>query len=264
MRDSHMPAPVFVFIARSGLAARALVYFLIAGLLAWSALFSTHSEEGVSPGQAFKWVETQPGGILLLLGIGIGLMMYALWRFEQGVFDLDRAGSDARGYIARAGMLASGLGYGLVGFAAFSVAADRDDGGNGGTTETVARWLLEQPFGALALVLVGLCVVAIGGAQGWRALKGQWKNHIDLSGWAGKTSRIIAFAILGRGMMIGLVGLFLIVSGMNAQPDDAKGISSLLGWLRWQPYGFWLFLAGALAIGGYGVYSAVQAARYRF
>lgn len=44
--------------------------------------------------------------------------------------------------------------------------------------------------------------------------------------------------------------------------DQAKGLSSILGWLRDQPYGLYLYVAAALAIGGYGLYSLVET-RYK-
>ncbi|WP_084418064.1 DUF1206 domain-containing protein [Henriciella litoralis] len=263
MTDTPIPAPVAAIVARIGLGARALVYFAVSGLLIDAAI-SAKPDNGVSPGDAFRAVENEAGGRYLLIFLAIGLALYALWRYYQAILDPEDNGSDAKGIFSRLGMASSGTSYLLIGVAAVSVTFGSNSSGDGGKTEQTAKWLMEQPFGEWVVVLGGLALIGIGGAQVWRAKTGQWKNHIDLSGWAGKLTDVIAGGIAGRGVLFAIVGGFLVLGGWTADPDDIKGLAATLGWIRTQPYGLWLFIASALAIGVYGIYSAVQSVRYRF
>lgn len=251
-------------IARIGLGARALVYFAVSGILLLAALTS-RPDDGASPGDAFRAIENEQGGRILLIGLAIGLFLYALWRFQQALLDPENQGNDAKGILARAGMASSGISYALIGVAAFSVTrGDNQSGSGGGKTEETARWLMEQPFGSWLVSLAGLALVGIGIAQMWRAKTGQWKDHIDLSGWASNLTGLISAGIAGRGVLFALVGLFLVIGGWTADASDIKGLASTIGWIRYQPFGLYLFVAAALAIGVYGIYSGVQALRYRF
>ncbi len=264
MTDKALPNPVTEVIARTGLGARAFVYAAVAWLLLDGA-FSSKSEDGASPGDAFRALENQQGGRILLVALGIGLFLYALWRFQQAIADTEKQGHDAKGILARLGMISSGTSYFLVGVAAIAVTFGANNGGdNGGKTETTAKWLMEQPYGRWLVALGGLILIGIGCAQVWRARSGQWKHNIDLSGWAGRMTPVIATGIAGRGLLFGLVGGFLLLGGLSADQSDIRGLAATLGWIRFQPFGLELFLAAALAIGVYGIYSAVQALRYKF
>lgn len=258
-----MPAPVTGKLARIGLGARALVYFAISGLLL-DAAFTSKADDGVTPSDAFQTIEGSLEGRALLVALGIGLFLYALWRYQQALLDTDNMGSDATGLLARLGMVSSGTSYALVGFASIATAFDFDDKGGGGKTEETAKWLMEQPFGSWLVGLAGLALIGIGIAQIWRTVSGQWKKGIDLSGWARRTVPLIHFGIAGRGILFGLIGAFLIYGGLQNQPENVKGLAGTLGWIRTQPFGFWLFIASAVAIGAYGVYSGVQSLRHRF
>lgn len=263
MTDRALPAPATEAIARTGLGARAFVYLAVAWLLADGA-FTSRPDDGASPGDAFRTIENQMGGRVLLVALAAGLFLYALWRFQQAIFDPERNGTDAKGILARAGMFSSGFSYALVGVAAFAVTLGSNEGGGGGATETSASWMMSQPYGRWVVALGGLVLIGIGCAQVWRAKSGQWKRNIDLTGWAGRLTGMIAAGIAGRGLLFAVVGGFLLLAGVSADQSDIRGLAATLGWLRGQPFGFWLFLASAAAIGVYGIYSAVQSLRYKF
>ena len=265
MADKAIPAPATEWIARTSLGARAFVYLAVAWLLALGAV-GARPDDGASPGEAFRAIETQLGGRILLVALAAGLFLYALWRFQQAILDTDARGRDAKGMLARLGMMSSGASYLLVGIAAFAVTLGENDrgGSTGGKTAETARWLMEQPYGRWLVALGGMTLMAMGCAQAWRASSGQWKRSLDLSGWAASLTGFIAFAIAGRGMLFLLVGLFLLLGGVTADESDIRGLAATLGWIRGQPFGFLLFLVSAAAIGTYGIYSGVQSLRYTF
>ena len=263
MTTSDTPRPVTGFLARIGLGARSLVYLAVCFLLL-KAAFTSEQDDGATPGEAFRMIETEVGGRILLVCLGIGLFLYALWRYQQAALDTDDQGKDAKGVLARLGMVSSGTSYALVGFAAMMTAFDADDGGGGGTTEATAKWLMEQPFGSWLVGLGGLALLGIGGAQIWRTQSNQWKSSLDLSGWVQRVKPVIEFGIGGRGVLFGIIGIFLLVAAFSADASDVKGLAATLGWIRAQPFGLPLFIIASATIGAYGVYSGVQSLRHRF
>lgn len=250
--------------ARFGLSARAIVYMLIGLLLLRTLLLSSGGKgEEASPTKAFLAIETQWWGKLALIAIGVGLALYLIWRFLQGLMDLDRLGDDAAARIGRLGMLASGVSYGLIAFAAFSVALDQNDTSGGGGTQETVRWLIGQPFGRWLVAIAGLALAGVGCAQIWRGVTGKWKDRIRLDDRTRWLEWISGYAIAGRGLLFLIASISIIWSGFTLAPDDALGLAETMGWLRRQPFGFWLYLASGLVVVGYGLYSALQAWRYQ-
>ncbi|XBQ16568.1 MAG: DUF1206 domain-containing protein [Oceanicaulis sp.] len=273
MQKRPETSKTYEIVGRTGLFARAVVYALIAGLMLRAVFLpggggggAEGGQEGVRPSEAFQWLETEIYGQILLAAIGLGLFLYAIWRFIEAGMDTSDEGRDAEGALARAGMAASGGGYALVGLAAIAVLFGRNqgEGGGGGATQKTVQWLLEQPFGPALAIVLGLVLLGIGGAQIWRAWKGEWKDDLDLGGWAGRTTGVIAAAIGLRGALFMVVGVFVILAGWQVDPSDAKGLSGAITWLRQQPYGVFLYVLGALALAGYGLYSFVQSRRMDF
>ena len=62
-----------------------------------------------------------------------------------------------------------------------------------------------------------------------------------------------------RGVVFGVVGIFLVIAGVTANPAETRGLGGALETLAQQPYGS--LLAGVVAIGLtiYGLYSLAQA-----
>lgn len=249
---------IYTLMARAGLFARGIVYGLVASLLFAAAFAPGGEDEGYSPGDTFRRVETESGGQIFLIMIGAGLWLYAIWRFMQAGFDTSDKGDDAGGIFARLGMASSGMSYLLVGSAAFIVLFGENSGDGGGTTEQIAHFALSQSFGQILLALIGGAILAVGVVQCWRGLSRHWSHELHLPYNSQIICRGISLAIAGRGLLIMLIGVFLIWAGIAGDADEAKGLSAILGWLRQQPFGLWLYVIGALFIAGYGFYSLME------
>lgn len=261
-----MPAPkflsrtAFLKIAKAGLLARAFVYGLIGLLLLKASLLPGEFDKGFSPQDAFLTLETTVWGRAFLLAIAVGLALYAIWRWLQAFADTTDKGTSPRGLLARAGMIMSGNSYALMGVLAGLVTLGQNqETSGGGTTQTIISWLLKQPFGMIATGLAGLALIGIGGAQMWRVKSDQWRGSIHMQKAPSYAPLIIQFAILGRGALFVLVGLFVAIAGWTGQASDAKGLAETLSWLRQQPFGIWLYITSALILLAYGYYSYTQA-----
>ncbi len=246
--------------ARAGLTARGIVYFIVAGL-ALTAVFGTGGGDP-SPSSAFQKVETAPAGQILLGLLALGLLLYSLWRFAQGILDPENEGSDAKGLLARAGCLASGVSHFLLAGTAALILLGRNESGGGGATQSFAQFMLGQSFGRAILVAAGLALAASGLAQIWRAWKLQYEAKLAPSQNVRRLRPLARFGVSGRGALFIIIGGFIVFAGINANASEAGGLAETFAWLRNQPYGVWLYALAAIALLGYGVYSFIEA-RYR-
>lgn len=159
------------------------------------------------------------------------------------------ARSDGFEWLARAGFVARGLIYGIIGVLAVKLAV-----GVGGKTtnqqgalETIAR----QPFGKVLLILVA---VGLGGYALWRLI------HALLGhGPEGSDSSFDRVAALGSGIVYaGLcavaVEILLGAGGSSGSGSAQKTTAGVFGW----PAGTWLVgIAGAVLI-GIGLYQGYR------
>ena len=67
---------------------------------------------------------------------------------------------------------------------------------------------------------------------------------------------------MARGTVFGTAGVFLVVAGINASPDRAKGVDAALRTLARTPAGPWLLVAVAAGLVLFGTYSFCESARH--
>jgi hypothetical protein len=248
--------------ARFGLGARAGIYLLISALLLLALQAPGTNDGGKSPSDAFLAIESAPLGHTLLILTACGLFAYVLFRLLQAICDLGDHGTDKKGLLARLGMVSSAVSYATVAAAAVTIILNSGSGSDDGLMKTMSSALLGVPFGRLLIILAGIVIVLIGCAQIWRVVRGQWRDNLEIAGRWRALIPVAAFGISGRGLLFGLIGLSLIWSGFVAQPDEALGLSALLGYLRDAPFGAVLYGVAALIVGGYGLYGILQTATY--
>ena len=158
------------------------------------------------------------------------------------------ARSDGFELLARAGFVARGVIYGIIGVLAVKLAV----GAGGKTTnqQGAMRTIAEQPFGKVLLILVA---IGLGGYALWRltrALLGHGPEDSDTS-----SERIAA---LGSGIVYaGLCAIaveILLGAGNSSSGGAQKTTAGVLGW----PAGTWLVgFAGAVLI-GIGLYQGYR------
>lgn len=252
-------------LARAGLAARGLLYVVVAILAVQVA--RGHRDARADKQGALHTVVRQPLGKVLVLLLAVGFAGYAIWRFVEAAVgprdedDRRKANVKRVGYLARAGLYAF--------FAASAAKLLVWSSGNPGSDNAEADWtrrVVDWPGGTWLVEAVGVGVIVGGLYVGWRGLSGKFRKRLK-AGEMGRAERVWirgvgAVGMAARMLVTVLVGVFLIVAAAEHDPGQAVGIDGALKRLAARSYGPTLLILVAVGLAAYGVYSFAEA-RFR-
>jgi hypothetical protein len=252
----------FEWLARAGLAARGVVYGIIALLAIKLALGDggkTTDQQG-----ALKTLAQQSFGEILLILMAVGLFGYALWRLVRAAIGHGAEGDrdDAK---ERLSGVASGIAYGLLCVTAVQILLG-SGGGGGQSQDKATGGVLDWPGGQVLVIIAGLILVGVAVDQGLKGFKKKFLEKSHTERMSEKTKKIFtAFGVFGhlaRMVIFALMGYFLIKAALDYNPDEAVGLDGALAKLADSAGG--PLVLGAVAVGllGFGLYSFMDA-RYR-
>lgn len=252
----------FERLARFGYAAKGIVY-LVAGALTVRAAFGLGGAATDKTG-ALRTILEQPFGKIMLSLIGVGLLGYVLLRLVQAVMDPEHKGHDPKGIALRIGYVISALVY--AGLAATALRLAIGVGGGGGDpSQGLVERAFTWPLGRWLIGIVGLVVIGSGLFQLYKAYSSDFSEHMIWSRmsaterqWAAILGRV---GLAARGIVQGLVGLFLVQAALAYDPSRAQGSGGALQSLARPPFGLWTVGVVAAGLAAYGVYM-LAAARY--
>ena len=258
--EGFVNSRLFAILSRAGFVARALVYGII-GLLAFDLAIGQGGKITNQQG-ALRTVEQHPFGHFLLALLAVGLGGYALWRLFRAALGHGREGTD-RG-IERLGALGSGIAYAAMCVVAVQILTGPETSGKGAkkTAGDVFSW----PAGRWLVAIAG---VVLAGVACYQLIRGLRKKFLEDS----KTDEMPqpvykVFTVLGtighvaRGVVFGLVAVFLIKAAYDYKANEAIGLDGALGKLYDGAYGAWLLGAVAVGLIAFACFSLVEA-RYR-
>lgn len=256
--------PFFRRLTRGGLAARAVIYALIAGIALEIGVRGSASAQANTQG-AFEEVARQPGGRALLAVLAAGLAAYAGWRLVGAL--AGDPGPRRGGIWHRLGSAASGCCYLFLCTEAARLlagaAAGQDVSSNPGLLVTpVLRW----PGGPVLVGVAGASLGGSGAALGIWGVAHDYGNLLQRERLGRRGLRLAralgAAGDVARGLLLGLVAGYLFYAAASDDPRHAKGLSAALQQLAHQPAGpflLGLLAAGLLCFAGYSLLEA----RYR-
>ena len=262
-RAAKGASPWIEGVARAGYAAYGIVYLLVGALAVQAAV----GGGGKTAGQesALQTILLAPLGRILLGLVALGLLGYGLWRIFQGVVDPENDGADAKGIAKRSKHAADGLFHAALALSVVQVALGSGGGGGGGPDDWTAT-LLQQPFGRLLTVAVGVVILGIGLYQFYLAYAAKFMEGLrpgELGAgqrtWARRSGRL---GYAARGVVFGIIGGFLIQAALQTNPNQARGLGGALSTVASQPFGPYLLGVVALGLVAYGLFMFVVA-RYR-
>jgi hypothetical protein len=252
--------------ARLGLSARGALYVVV-GILALGLVFGDRNERADQSG-ALAAVARQPFGKALLVLLALGFAAYAIWMAVRVVvLDEDESAASRwakRGVYAARALIYASLCASSIDALRRSTASTKNRNAKQ-ETEWTAR-LLGWPFGRVLVIAIGLAIIVGGLVFAYRGGSQQWRKTLDLGrlprgarraitaiGWAGW---------IGRGLVFALVGVFLVHSAVQFDPNDAVGLDGSLRQLANGTAGRSLLVLAAFGLFAFGAYSFVEA-RYR-
>jgi hypothetical protein len=247
--------------ARFGHFTKGVIYGLIGALSLQVAIGSGGQVAGQR--EVAQMVEHQPLGAVLLVLIAVGLFGYAVWRVIEGVKDTSRSGSDGKGLAKRGSAIVSGVVNGALAVAMVQLALGNDSGG--GAKSWVGK-VLEQPFGAVLLGIVGACIVAAGIVQFHKAYTKGFLEDFRYGAMSPTERRWITRAgqvgYSARGVVFPIVGWGLLRAALERNPSETRDTREALIAIAGSGYG--QLLLGLVAVGllAFGLFM-VASARYR-
>lgn len=258
---AHEAAPWIERLARFGYAAKGAVYVLV-GVLAVSAAMGDGGAASGSSGALASIADSSWGRLLLGL-IAVGLFGYVLWRAVGAALNPENEGTGRRVFFAISGVVYAGLAIEAARLAL------SNGGGGSGSDGGASHWtatVMEQPMGQVLVAIAGIALALYGLKQLHSGYVTDIDDRLDLSSMSpearGWTVRFGRAGMIARGIVLAIMGGFVLVSAIQQQPEEARGLGGALRTLQEQPYGPWILLLVALGLIAYGLYNFVRA-RYR-
>ncbi len=253
----------FEILSRAGFVARGLIYGII-GILAFKLALG-HGGKLTNQQGALHTVAHQPFGKLLLTLVAIGLAGYALWRFIRAAIGHGPEGSDSG--FDRLAAAASGVAYGAMCLIAVEILLGSGSSRSGSTSpKKAASGIFGWPAGTWIVGIAGAVMVGVALYQIYRGLSQKFLDDSKveemgarLRTWIG---RIGTVGHLARGVVFGLVGIFLVKAAIDYNPQAAVGLDGALAKLVHRSYGGLLLGLVAAGLVAFAAYS-LSDARYR-
>jgi hypothetical protein len=251
-------------LGRTGLVAKGVSYALV-GFLALEVALGKGGRATSRQG-ALATIASHGWGELLLIALALGFAAYALWRFAETIWPEGDDGFFKRTG-KRIGTLARGLIYAGLTYSAFKIAFGSGAGQsqNESARRTTAH-VLSWNHGTWIVGIAGGCILAAGLYNGYRGLARKFTKRWNTGAMSERArrwaERVGVAGLLARGVVFGLIGVFVIKAAIDYDPRDAIGLDGALQKLGHETYGEWLLGLTAAGLLAYAIFCLVEA-RYR-
>jgi Domain of Unknown Function (DUF1206) len=252
-------------LGRVGLVAKGVSYALV-GYLALRLALGTGGGATSRQG-ALATIATHGWGQTLLILLALGFAAYALWRFAETIWPE----GDDDGLWKRTGERAGTFGRGLI-YAGLTYSALKIAFGSGAGESQNAKAhrataeALSWDYGTWIVGIAGACVLGAGIYNAYRGATKRFTKRWNVRA-IGQTARqwgerAGVVGLLARGVVFGLIGVFVIKAAVDYDPKDAIGLDGALQKLANQTYGEWLLGLTAAGLVAYAVFCFAES-RYR-
>lgn len=245
-------------LARTGHAVNGLLHILI-GVIAISIAVSGQSGSGdADQSGALQALAGNPGGIIVIWVIAIGLFALGLWNAIAAF--LVRNQDTRKRWSKRISTAGSAIAYLAVGSTALTFAL----GGSKDSSESsqgITAQLLSSPGGVFVVVAVGLVIIGIGG---FFVFKGATRKFLeDIAPPSGTPKRaVVVLGIVGwiaKGVALIVVGILFLVAAATQDPEKASGLDGALTALAALPFGVVILVVVGLGLIAYGLFCGARA-----
>jgi hypothetical protein len=259
---SFVNSRAFELLSRAGFVARGLIYAII-GVLALKLALG-HGGKLTNQQGALHTVAHQPFGKLLLTLVAIGLAGYSLWRLVRAAIGHGPEGSDSG--LDRLAAAASALAYGAMCVIAVKILAGSSGSGGASSPKKATAGVLGWPGGTWIVGIAGVVAIGVALYQVYRGLSHDFLDDSKVEEMGPKMRTFITWAgtigFVARGVVFGLVGIFLVKAAIDYNPSAAVGLDGALAKLVHHSYGPVILALVAAGLVAFAAYS-LSDARYR-
>jgi Domain of Unknown Function (DUF1206) len=248
----------FERLARLGLATRALIYLLIG----WLAVLVARGEPGKEADQrgALQEVTRHTGGTLLLWVIAVGLIGYSLWRFSEAALGVTGEG---RKKGPRIKSFVRGCIYAFFAVSALNLLITSAHSSLAREEQLLTATVMTHSWGRWAVGIVGAVVLGVGAMLVYEGLARKFEKRLKEFRMTPTQRRaVVVLGVVGttaRGLVFGLVGVFLIRAAVDFDSHKARGLDGALRSLTHTDSGPWMLYAAAAGLVVFGIYGMVEA-----
>lgn len=249
--------------ARVGILSRGAVYVVFAVLVV--AILLGRSTTEVDRRGAVESISAGVAGHLLLLLLCAGFAAYIAWQLLRALARrADQSG------VANAGRrllaLATALMYAGLLFTAIRVLVGSPTQSPQAQQDSWTARLLAASGGRALVAAAGVAIIVVGlGFFGYAASR-KFETRLDTSAMGPGMRRLATILGVagqsGRGLVIAIVGGFVLSAAISEDPSQSKGLDASLRTLAAQRFGAIVLSVVALGFLAYGLYSLLDA-RYR-
>jgi len=266
--------PSLVTAARFGWVAKGVVYGMVGVLAVPIAIEGLQSngarDNGSQASQlgAVTEIARSSWGSIVLWIVAVGLALYVIWRLITVLLPAD---SSAKAWLTRGGYLISAVTYALLAWTALSFAMDARNA-NGKKTEDArvekfTRDVMDVSFGRWLVGAIGLVVIGVGLYFVIKGIRASFRDELEPAG-LGPVSHDTIVVLgrvgwIGRGVVMGLVGWFLVRAAVEFRPAEAKGFDGSLREVTDMAIGPFIVAVAAVGLIMYGLFCVISAPRQR-
>lgn len=256
-------APWLGPLARAGMAGSGVLYVTVAVLAATVAVDgrgSTTDSQG-----ALRTLAQEQLGSALLVVLAIGFAGYALWRFAVAALGEKLEAAEDLNALKRIWYVARGGFFAYLSGATIAVLT----GSRGEDRREEARAsaeVLSWPGGRWIVLAAGLGVVAYAAGAGYRGVTRGFEDDLKQGQLSGDSRRWVlrlgTAGYLAKATVFALIGIFLLRTAWQHDPQESKGLDGALAEIAQRPYGNALLGLTAAGLLCWGLFRFAQA-RYR-
>ncbi|PRA11825.1 hypothetical protein CQ010_06935 [Arthrobacter sp. MYb211] len=238
--------PWFERAARLGYAANGLLHGAL-GLLA--VLLATGGSAEADQSGALQALAAQPFGEVLLWVCAAGASLLGFWHLGQAFFEQEKL-------FGRLKYVATGLVFIVVGatFGRYALGGRSD---SGQTASSFSAELMGHPLGRIALILLGLALIAMAGYYAYKGVTRRFLADLSASGGTKFSPAIKLSGTIGyvaKALVLAALGLLFISSTIQQDPDEATGVDGALKAIGEQSFGPPVLAAIGVGLLAYALY----------
>ena len=257
----------FQVLGRVGWVAKGLVYVLIGVVSLNIALDRGAADDEASGAGAIATLAERSYGKLLVGVLGVGLVLYLIWRLFTAFLPGDWTG---KALFERIGYFVSALIYASLALTIVQIlgsgAGASDKGSEDRKVSSGINTLMEQSYGRWLVGLVGVAVAIIAVVFAHKAYSRDFEDDLNMPADQREHKLIVRLGQLGwgaRAASMALIAVFLLRAAYAYRSDQIGGIDASLR--EFTRYGWGQLAVGAIAVGfiAYGAFCVVSARHQR-